>query len=183
MVAFKGNPDFLKEARGLQVRVYDKAVDKHGGVYANAQLDHRDPQAQGQTNLNLSTKFPQKGDRFQKPSNDVRYTSKQMDKIKEAAGDNVYRDEERGLTVYGVKAHLTSVKSTPGLIVNTKEDMGPSDFHITKESIEGQFSAMKAAQEAKKAQQNQAQQAAPQADAPQVTESQPQAVGVEEPEL
>lgn len=173
MVAFKGNPDFLKEPRALQVAVYDKAVDKFGGRYADVQLDSRDPQAQGQSNLHLATRFPSKDAKVQKPNHDARYSESQMNAIKEAAGNNFIRDDQRGLTVYAVKAKLTSTKNNPGLIINTKEGVQASDFNMTQEARDAQFAAMRAS----KAQKDAAKQEAPQADA---QASQPQAAAAQQ---
>ncbi|MGW5927736.1 hypothetical protein ACWF2L_16005 [Streptomyces anulatus] len=164
----------------LIAKVYKNGVTKDGKTqYADVQIDARDPRGPEQTNLHL------KSDRIKDENGKVRfnngapYSTSQMEEIAKAAGPNTepILDKDGGNevgTVYGFKGNVMPATRGTGLVVNTKS-VEASEFKVDNNTLDNQFTSMRAAREAQAAAKES------QAQAPALDAEQQQAVQVDEP--
>lgn len=135
----------------LIARVYDTAKTKDGKtVFADVQLDSRDPRGKDQTNLHLvSRKSPEGNYQY-----GAAYSAGQMEQIQKVAGTNVRpilsKDGENLGTAYAVKANVMPSSRGPGLVINTKS-LAPADFELDSNYAARQIESSKAAKAAKDA--------------------------------
>lgn len=116
--------------------------EKHGRNLSVA-LDHRDPNAEGQRNLSLSTRTFEK-DGEKRYSNTMHYADSQWQNMKEAG--QVLELEDRDVVF--LKADVIPVrdsKDTRGFAVRTSNEMGKSDFEADEAGYKGQFDFAKEA--------------------------------------
>ena len=141
--------------------------EKHGRNLSVA-LDHRDPSAEGQRNLSLSTRTFEKGGE-KRYSNTMHYADSQWQNMKEAG--QVLELEDRDVVF--LKADVIPVrdsKDTRGFAVRTSNEMGKSDFEATEAGYKGQFDFAKEAkakaEAAKQAEAKEAETKEPEAEKP-----------------
>lgn len=140
----------------LLAKTFNNNRTKDGKTqFFDIQVDHRDKQGQGQTNLHLvssKTTGPDGKSRF---NNGAPYSAGQFEKIAEAAGPNVEpianADGEEVGKVYAIKADLMPSSRGNGLVLNS-ESLGQSDFKVDDKTMTGQFQSMHAAREQLKSQ-------------------------------
>lgn len=179
-----------KETRVATVK--NAAGEERKNYFLNVQADHRDEIAKaalqrGVNNLHASTTYKKVSaeERAQLKAegkgvprdNAFSYSESQIDKIREAAGDNVYRDAEAGVTYYAVKGSMSVASNGQALIIDTSKPMSSSDFEISPEAIQGQRDAVVAATALKR--EMAAQEPAVEAEAPEAAAE----VEAEQPEL
>ncbi|WP_424863100.1 hypothetical protein [Streptomyces sp. MMS24-I29] len=165
----------------LIAKVYKNSVTKNGkAVYADVQVDARDPRGPSQANLHLKSERVKGNDDKPRFDNGAPYSTSQMEEIVKAAGPNTEpildKDGKEVGTLYGFKGNVIPTTRHTGLVVNTKS-VGPSDFKVDGKTLNNQFASMRAARTAAKEAQAQAAAAPEQAtEAEQATE-----VRVDEP--
>lgn len=145
----------------LVALVYNNGVTKNKkSTYADVQVDHRDDRAAGQTNLHLKSEKVQAPDGSTRYNNGAPYSMDQLESIIDAAGPNKEpirnkAGEEIG-TVYGLKANVMPSSHGKGLVINTKDGLGHSDFKVDSDTLDQQIGFVVATRDAKKAAQAQA---------------------------
>lgn len=158
----------------LIVSTFDNNVTKDGKTrFLDAQIDHRDPRAAGQTNLHLISNKVEGADGKARYNNGAAYTAQgkdggksQFEQLVETAGPNVEPILKDGKPVgqrFAVKANLMPSSKGNGLVVNIKS-LEQSDFKLDGKTMDGQIASVKAAVEtrnATKAAQAEAKAAAP----------------------
>lgn len=156
----------------LLVKVYDNGVTKKGSHYADVSVDHRDPQAEGQTNLHLvSTKTVDDKTGVVSYNNSAPYSKAQFEALVGTAGPNTERhlnkagDKELG-SVFAVKADLMPASNGQGLVINTNKPILQSEFKVGPETLNEFHTAMTAAKTERDAKAAAAKEAAPVAPAP-----------------
>jgi|SRR5699024_9062224 len=199
MVSFKGLPKGSMKGVDLAVMIYDTAQYKDPkknevtAVYADARVHPESPVAEGQKSLALSTRKETGKDGKERYNSNVRYTPKQIDQIKEVAGDNVApllnKDGETKGQIYGVKSDVffndgQTVMNTKTLEASDKTVQPTAEGRTIQDQIFDKQSENKAAretaaaakgentpevtQEAQAQNQGQEQEAQAQADAPEL---------------
>ncbi|MFJ7280517.1 hypothetical protein [Kitasatospora sp. NPDC098663] len=139
----------------LIAKVYKNGATKDGkSVYADIQLDARDPRGPAQTDLHL------KSDRILDENGKVHYnngapySTRQIEEIAKAAGPNTEPILDKGGdevgTIYGFKGNVMPATRGTGLVVNTKS-VEASEFKVDNKTLDNQFTSMRAAREAQAA--------------------------------
>lgn len=152
MVFLKGTGAF-KDLNLVAVH-YDKAVSRDKetneikGRALEFQLDARDAKAADQSNLNLVSKRDGKNpDGSDRHRNGTFYSAAQSNKMIEVAqqSGNVFpvndKDGNKVGVGFGIKAEAMVGKD--GLIVNTKNEIKPSDFKVDETTRANQFDHMR----------------------------------------
>lgn len=139
----------------LIAKVYDNGATKDGkSHYADVQVDARDSRGPEQSNLHLKSERvtgPNGQERF---TNTAPYSVGQMEEIIKAAGPNkeplLNKAGEAVGTVYGFKGNVMPASRGTGLVVNTKS-VEASEFKVDANTLDAQFTSMKAAKESQAA--------------------------------
>lgn len=136
------------------LRVYTNAVTKDGKtLFADAQLDARDPRAAGQDNLHFVSNRTKDENGKTRFNNTAAYAQSQFDSLVAAAGDNVQpildKDGAEIGNVYALQGDVMPNSRGNGVIVNTNKELGASDFVIDDKTMDNQYAAMKEARDAK----------------------------------
>lgn len=139
----------------LIARVYDNSKTKDGkSVFADVQVDARDPRGPGQTNLHLRSERQVGDDGVPRFNNGAPYSVGQMEELIKAAGPNkeplLDKDGAQIGTLYGFKGNVMPASRGTGLVVNTKS-VEPSDFKVDGTTLDNQFASVRVAKEAQAA--------------------------------
>ncbi|WP_026820065.1 hypothetical protein [Arthrobacter castelli] len=151
MAQLKGKGAFT--GVNLVAKTFDNNVTKDGKTrFLDVQVDHRDERGKSETNLHLTSNRTVGDDGQTRYNNGAPYSAGQFDKIAEAAGPNVEpianADGEKIGQLYGVKANVMPSAKGNGLVLNS-ESLGGSDFDIDSQTMDGQFSSMREARDAR----------------------------------
>ena len=132
--------------RDLIVVTYSNSVGQKGRVYMDTQLNAEalDLEQNPQTDLHgVSVKKTIDGKTSY--ANSVGYSASQFEKIKEAAGDNVYTETLQNgqtRTILGITADLMKISkgqlAGKGLMINTKSPMSKSEFKVDENTLSKQ---------------------------------------------
>ncbi|MFB7917083.1 hypothetical protein [Streptomyces sp. NPDC056061] len=139
----------------LVAKVYKNGYTKNGkAVYADVQVDARDPRGPGQTNLHLKSERVKDKDDKVRNSNGALYSTGQMEDIVKAAGPNTEplldKDGEEAGALYGFKGNVRPATPGTGLVVNTKS-LRASDFKVDGTTLDNQLVSMRDARDSRAA--------------------------------
>lgn len=139
----------------ILARTFHNAATKDGKAqFIDMQMDHRDAQAAGQTNLHLTSSKSKDENGKTVYNNSSAYSTSQYEAIQEKAGPNtepiVNKDGEEIGQVLAFKANVMPSPKGNGALVNTKT-LDQSDHKLESNTLDNQYGAMKEATEAAKA--------------------------------
>lgn len=135
--------------RNLIVVSYPNNITKDGKTrYADVQLDSRDEFAAGQTNLHAVTRRDKDKDGNERFTNGAAYSVDQYALFKAKGKTQV---QPNGAEVTILKGSVMPATRGSGLIINTKAELGESDFDLHDKIIDDQFASVAAAKAAAEA--------------------------------